>query len=291
MARSATGTSVPVALTIAGSDSGGGAGVQADLKAFAALGVFGTSALTCVTAQNPDEVTGVEAIDVDIVRQQIEAVCSGFLVRAAKTGMLYSREIIHAVAEAWSERRDVPLVVDPVMVATSGAGLLREDAVEALRAELIPLATVLTPNLPEAEILLGRRIRTADELRDAALRIGEKYGVACVAKGGHLGTADCRSPIADRRGEETTDGGACGTATVLDVLFADGEVHAFTSPRVDARETHGTGCTFSAALTALLARGESLVGAARGAQRFVVGALAGALRVGDHYPLRMPDAS
>jgi len=253
---------VPVVLTIAGSDSGGGAGIQADLKTFAALGVFGTSALTCLTAQNPDEVTGVQATDPDMVALQVRTVCAGFPVSAAKTGMVYSAPIIRAVAEAVSTCAITNLVVDPVMAATSGARLLREDAIEALQRELIPRASVITPNVPEAEILCGESISSVEDLERAAKAIGEQYGVACVAKGGHLG------------GDE-----------IVDVLYADGRVQRFSSPRIQAVETHGTGCTFSAALAACLAKGLDLVEAVGVTREFVASALAGAVRIGEHYPL------
>ena len=171
-------------LTIAGSDSGGGAGIQADLLTFAALGVFGTSALTCVTAQNPRGVTGVAALDPDLVARQIAAVCDAFPVEAAKTGMLYSAPIIHAVAAAASR---IPiLVVDPVMVAASGAQLLEPEAVDTLCGELIPQARVITPNLDEAKILCGHPIASVGQMREAARELSERFEVGVVIKGGHL---------------------------------------------------------------------------------------------------------
>jgi hydroxymethylpyrimidine kinase/phosphomethylpyrimidine kinase len=223
---------VPVCLTIAGSDSGGGAGIQADLNTFAALGVFGTSAITCVTAQSPDEVTGIEPI------------------------------IIRVVAESVAAMPRCRVVVDPVMIATSGARLLRRDAVRLLCRRLIPLAAVITPNVPEAEVLGGVRIRTVNDLKSAARLISRKYGVACVVKGGHLG---------GRR--------------IVDVLSHDDQLVAFSSDRVRVAETHGTGCCFSAALTAWLARGKALPDAVESAKRFVAGALAHAIRAGRHCPL------
>jgi hydroxymethylpyrimidine/phosphomethylpyrimidine kinase len=253
---------LPAVLTIAGSDSGGGAGIQADLKTFDALGVFGTSAITCLTAQNPDGVSGVQPTEPDMVTRQIEAVCNGFPVAAAKTGMLYSAGIVAAVAAALEGAGIAPLVVDPVMVATSGARLLQEDAVTALTDTLLPLATVVTPNVPEAEILGGRAIGDVDGLKDAARRIAERFGIACVVKGGHLA------------GQE-----------IVDVLWAAGKLTVLSSPRVAARETHGTGCTFAAALAAYLARGRTLRDAFQGAAAFVAGALANASAVGTHYPL------
>ena len=253
---------LPVALTIAGSDSGGGAGIQADLKTFMALGVFGTSAIACITAQNPDTITDIEAISTRLIARQIDAVTSGFPVAAAKTGMLFSAEIIRTVARRLKAGRRLPLVVDPVMISTSGTRLLRKDAMIALCHELLPLATVVTPNLHEAEVLAGCRIRTLDELKTAALLISKRFGVACVAKGGHLA------------------GGK-----VVDVLCVNGEFTLYTAPRVRVRETHGTGCTFSAALTAALAHGTDLQAAAAVAKCFVSGALRKALPTGTHTSL------
>ena len=240
-----------VALTIAGSDSGGGAGIQADLKTFAALDVFGTSAITCVTAQNPSGVRGVVAIEPSFVGLQIAAVRDGFEIKAAKTGMLYSAPIIRVVARE-VKRAGIPiLVVDPVMVATSGARLLRPDALRALCGALLPIATVVTPNVPEAEVLCGHPIASLADLKRAAREIGERFGIACIAKGGHL------------EGREVTD-----------VLCAGGRCRVFSSPRVPAVSTHGTGCTFSAALTAWLARGATLAKATERAKAFVTAALA-----------------
>ncbi len=260
MRRPAT---LPVVLTIAGSDSGGGAGIQADLKTLTALGVFGTSAITCITAQNPDAVTGIEAVSARLVALQIEAVATGFPVAAVKTGMLYSAAIVATVARSLKRLPGVPVVVDPVMVATSGARLLREDAQDALCRRLLPLATVVTPNLQEAEILAGHPIRTLDELIQAAVAISGRYGIACIAKGGHL---------PGRR--------------VVDVLVANSRIDLLELPRVKVGETHGTGCTFSAALAAGLARGLGLKDAATEAKTFVAGALTHAAKAGRHAPLR-----
>jgi hydroxymethylpyrimidine/phosphomethylpyrimidine kinase len=252
----------PVALTIAGSDSGGGAGIQADLKTFSALGVFGTSAVTCVTAQNPDEVVRIQAIDPDMVVCQIKAVCDSFPVRAAKTGMLYSEAIIRQVALE-DIREGIPiLVVDPVMVAASGARLLQGEAVDALCEELLPKARVVTPNLHEAEILCGRSISSTDELIAASREISEQFDVACVAKGGHLA------------GDE-----------VVDVLYDEGEEHLFTGRRIETHHTHGAGCAFSAALTAYLARGELMADAVASAKAYVAEALRSAHEAGRFRPL------
>lgn len=253
---------LPVALTIAGSDSGGGAGIQADLKTFHTLEVFGTSAITCVTAQNPDEVRDVAALDPAIVRSQIEAVTTAFPVSAAKTGMLYSAGIIRTVADAVTACRIPGLVVDPVMIATSHARLLRDDAIEALTQHLLPLASVITPNLDEAAILLGDTIGNENDLRDATRELVSRFGVPCVIKGGHL------------HGREVVD------------VFCDGTIEReWRAPRVACDETHGTGCTFAAAVTAGLARRMALVEAVGSAKTFVAEALRRAPRVGDHRPL------
>jgi hydroxymethylpyrimidine kinase/phosphomethylpyrimidine kinase len=227
---------VPVVLTIATSDSGGGAGIQADLKAFAAAGAHGTSALVALTAQNTTAVTGVHELPSDFIRAQLDAVFDDIGVDAAKTGMLFSRRIVETVAE-YLERRPVPLVVDPVLIATSGAQLLQDDAVDALVRRLFPLATVVTPNLPEAEVLTGMQGAARRELAERLVELGA--GAALVT-GGH--------------GE-----------TAVDHLF-DGHDHLeLPVERYDVAATHGAGCTHSATLAALLARGYSLPDAARGA--------------------------
>ncbi len=252
----------PVALTIAGSDSGGGAGIQADLLTFAAFEVFGTCALTCVTAQNPRQVTGIEALPSQFVAQQIKTVCDAFPIAAAKTGMLYSTPIIRAVAAADVQQGIPILVVDPVMVAASGARLLEPDAIEALCSDLLPQARVITPNLDEARILCGHTIESVEQMREAAREIGDRYDVACVIKGGHLG------------GEEITD-----------VLYDEGQELVMTGPRLPAVETHGAGCAFSAAITAGLAKGRLLDDAVTQARAFVRLALESARPAGAHWPL------
>lgn len=246
-------------LTIAGSDSGGGAGIQADLRTFHALGVFGVSAITCVTAQNPDRITGIEPISPDMAAQQIRTVCDAFSVSAAKTGMLFSAEIIRAVAVAATECRIPNLVIDPVMVATSGTRLLREDALSTLISDLMPRATVLTPNVPEAEVLCGRKIESISDLKAAARELGQRFGTACVVKGGHLLKDESEVMDAERKAEK---------AEVVDALFSDGELSVFSLPRVRLVKTHGTGCVFSAALAAFLAHGETLREAVRRAKQF-----------------------
>jgi hydroxymethylpyrimidine/phosphomethylpyrimidine kinase len=240
----------PTALTIAGSDSGGGAGIQADLKTFAALGVYGTSAITAITAQNTQAVTEVFELPAALVAAQVDAVVSDIGADAVKTGMLSSVDIIDAVAAKVREYRLGPLVVDPVMVAKSGDRLLRPDAVDALRELLLPLATVVTPNLPEAEVLLGRSISTWDEIRDAAKDIVSMGPRAVVMKGGHA-----EGP------------------TVIDLLYDGHEYRDFTATRVDTQNTHGTGCTFASALAAGLAKGEELRVATAMAKAYVTKAL------------------
>jgi hydroxymethylpyrimidine/phosphomethylpyrimidine kinase len=254
---------IPAVLTVAGSDSGGGAGIQADLKTFMALDVYGTSAVTCITAQNPDGVSGIASIEPCMVVEQIRAVRNAFPIKAAKTGMLYSATMIQAVAEVFESDPLLHLVVDPVMVATSGARLLREDAVRVLCDRFLPLATVVTPNLPEAEILSGRPIGSEEEQAVAAERIGRCYGVACVVKGGHRSGGD----------------------EVVDILWDGAEHMILRGTRFAAVETHGTGCTFSAALTAYLARGADLGEAVRAARDFVAKALRYPYCVGKHCPL------
>jgi hydroxymethylpyrimidine/phosphomethylpyrimidine kinase len=232
-------------MTIAGSDSGGGAGIQADLKTFQALGVYGASTLTAITAQNTLGVTAVHEIPTDVIAAQIDAVASDIGLEAAKTGMLSSAEIIATVADRVRHWRINRLVVDPVMVAKSGDRLLREDAVQALITQLVPLALVLTPNLPEAEVLVGRRLDSEDEIRQAARDIVEMGARTVVMKGGH------------RQGDAT------------DVLFDGHAFHVFQADRFDTPNTHGTGCTFSAAIAAGLASGQDVVGAVEAAKRYV----------------------
>ncbi|MBV9329409.1 MAG: bifunctional hydroxymethylpyrimidine kinase/phosphomethylpyrimidine kinase [Chloroflexi bacterium] len=233
-------------MTIAGSDSGGGAGIQADLKTFQALGVYGASALTAITAQNTVGVTAVHEIPTEVIAAQIDAVADDIGVDAAKTGMLSSAAIIATVAERIRHWRLDRLVVDPVMVAKSGDRLLREDAVDALIRDLLPLATVLTPNLPEAEVLVGRALETDDDVRQAAREIVGLGTRSVVMKGGH------------RLG-----------ARAVDLLFDGQNFTLFESERFDTPNTHGTGCTFSAAIAAGLARGLEIVEAVGEAKRYV----------------------
>jgi len=246
---------LPVALTIAGSDSGGGAGVQADLKTFAALGVHGTSAITAITAQNTTGVTEILELPVDLVRKQIAAVVDDIGVQAAKTGMLSSAAIIGAVAEAVRDYGLTLLVVDPVMIAKGGAKLLREDAIDALRERLIPLAAVVTPNLPEAEVLLGRPISSLDERKRAARDLVAMGAGAAVVKGGHADDA-------------------------TDVYFDGSQMIELRAARIETVNTHGSGCVFSAAIAAWLARGADPLQAAREAKSFITEAIANSLQIG-----------
>jgi hydroxymethylpyrimidine kinase/phosphomethylpyrimidine kinase len=246
---------LPVALTIAGSDSGGGAGIQADLKTFAALGVHGTSAITAITAQNTTGVTDILELPVELVRNQIAAVVDDIGVQAAKTGMLSSAAIIAVVAEAVREYGLSLLVVDPVMVAKGGAKLLRDDAIDALREQLLPLAAVVTPNLPEAEVLLGRPVASLDERKQAARDLVAMGARAAVVKGGHAGDA-------------------------TDVYFDGSQMVELRALRIDTANTHGSGCVFSAVIAAWLARGADPLRAASEARSFITQAIANSLEIG-----------
>ena len=252
----------PVALTIAGSDSGGGAGIQADLKTFHAFGVFGTSAVTAITAQNTVGVSAVHPVPVDVVRAQIDAVASDLPPVAVKTGMLASAELVRVVAAAITEHRLINLVVDPVMVATSGDRLLDEDAEASLLRQLLPLAAVVTPNLQEAAILTGSPVEDLDDMRAAARTLVQLGAGAALLKGGHL------------------EGDA------MDLLW-DGRVeHVWRKKRLDTPHTHGTGCTLSAAIAAGLAKERSLHEAVDRAVDFVGRAIASAPGLGSgHGPV------
>lgn len=253
-----------VALTIAGSDSGGGAGIQADLKTFHRFGVFGTSAITAITAQNTVGVSAWQAVPVELVQKQIEAVASDLEPHAVKSGMLATREIITAVAKEIRRFELKNYVLDPVMVATSGDLLIERDAVSAITAELIPLATVVTPNADEATVLTGITIESPGDMRRAAEKLMEMGARGVLLKGGHVRT---------RSGE------------VVDLLF-DGEFSEFTHPRIETKNTHGTGCTLSAAIAANLALGLSLHDAVGSSIEFVHEAIATAPDLGSgHGPL------
>jgi len=257
---------IPVALTIAGSDSGGGAGIQADLKTFAALGVHGASAIACLTAQNPKRVLGIEVCSPKMLRQQIEAVFEELNTRAVKTGMLFSAENISVVAKffgARTARPRVPLIVDPVLISTSGAKLLEPKAIKILQEKLLPLATLITPNLSEAEILIGEKNSSVDEMRKAARKIHSRFGCAVLVKGGHL-----------KNSKEATD------------VFFDGKTELLLSaPFVKGIRTHGTGCTYSAAICAALALGNDLPRAVEIGKQFVTAAISQSCKIGKHFAL------
>jgi hydroxymethylpyrimidine/phosphomethylpyrimidine kinase len=240
----------PVALTIAGSDNSAGAGAQADLKTFTALGVYGLTAITCVVAEVPGRVSAIHPIPAPIVAEQIRLSLSAFPVAAIKTGMLYSTEIVETVCDLL-EGTTMPLVVDPVMVATSGASLLRPEAVELYRRRLFPRATLVTPNMDEVAVLADRPVQSLEEMREAGSALAASYATAWLLKGGHL---------------------AGGEA--IDLLFhPDGTISEFRSARVQGVSTHGTGCTTSAAIAAGLANGLPLDQAIAQAKHFVTAAI------------------
>ncbi len=246
-----------IALTIAGSDSGGGAGIQADLKTFHHFGVYGTSALTLITAQNTVGVWEVHLLRPELVAKQIEVVAEDFEVRAAKTGALGSEELIEAVAAGVEEHAITNLVVDPVMISKHGDSLLAKGAVAALRARLFPRAALVTPNLYEAAELLGRPVESEAQMQDAARAVYDLGAAAVLVKGGQL------------PGEEA-----------IDLLYDGAAFVRLAAPRIDTPHTHGTGCTYSAAITALLASGETLVDAIRQSKDFMSRAIASAPRLG-----------
>jgi hydroxymethylpyrimidine/phosphomethylpyrimidine kinase len=258
----------PVALTIAGSDSGGGAGIQADLKTFAALGAYGACALTALTAQNTRGVQGVFAVPTDFMVAQVDAVLDDLTVAAVKTGMLATMETVAAVADLAAAGRLPNLVVDPVMVASSGDRLLPEAAVRCYVDQLLPHTYVLTPNLLEAQVLLGMPIRTLAEQRGAARALGALGPRVVIVKGGHA--------VADTTGE------------AVDVVWDGQQARELRAPRIDTRNNHGTGCTFSAAIAAGLAHGEPVTAAVEAAKAYLNRAVAGgaAWRLGSgHGPL------
>ncbi|PYR19572.1 MAG: bifunctional hydroxymethylpyrimidine kinase/phosphomethylpyrimidine kinase [Acidobacteria bacterium] len=257
------------ALTIAGSDSSGGAGIQADLKTFAAFGLYGASAITAITVQSTKGVEAVAPLAADLVTAQIEAVAGDLALHATKIGMLATAAIVEAVAAA-IEELELPLVVlDPVLVSTSGDRLLDPDGVQTLCMELMPLARVVTPNIPEAEALSGRTIGSAQQAREAARRIHDMGAASVIVTGGHAVWDGDTGPRAEGAGPQ-----------IIDLLF-DGHVfHEFRTARIDTRPTHGTGCTFASAVAAGLALGRELPDAVARAQQYVAGAVAHALGIG-----------
>ncbi len=252
--------SIPCALSIAGSDSGGGAGIQADIKTFAAIGVHGTTAITCITAQNPKGVRSVQAVRPEVVRDQTAAVFEVLKPKSVKTGMLYSSETIQVVFESIPEK--VPLIVDPVMISTSGVMLLKKNAVQALK-RLIARSSLVTPNLHEAEHLLERRIPDVDSLRAAAREFHERFGCAALVKGGHLK----------------------GMSAAIDFYYDGSTELMLEAAFVRGVSTHGTGCTYSAAIAAYCALGFSLPRAAGKAKEFITNSIAQSYKTGDAFAL------
>ncbi|PYL71752.1 MAG: bifunctional hydroxymethylpyrimidine kinase/phosphomethylpyrimidine kinase [Verrucomicrobia bacterium] len=258
--RSQRAVTVPLALTIAGSDCSAGAGIQADLKTFTALGVYGLTAVTCIVAEVPRNVSRIEPVTARMVREQIEVLLKNFRVGAIKTGLLCSAEIVCAVAQTIQDGekktvRSIPFVVDPVMIATSGDNLLGPEAVESYKNKLFPLATLITPNLDEAALLLETTIIDRKQMENAAKALAKKYRASILLKGGHL------------QGDKA-----------IDLLFHNGELTEFSAPFVRGVETHGTGCTYSAAIAASLAFGFSLEQAIKRAKKFVTESIALHLR-------------
>lgn len=244
-------------LIVAGSDSGGGAGIQADIKTVTALGGYAATAITALTAQNTQGVHGVLGIDPDFIRQQMRVVLEDISINAIKTGMLHESPVIAAVAEVLREQPRLPIVVDPVMVAQSGSSLLAEEAVADVKDKLLPLASVLTPNVPEAEKLLGREIPDVDAMQEAALELSQLGPQAVLLKGGHLA------------GEMVTD-----------VLAGRSGIQVFADPRIETRNTHGTGCTLASAIATGLAQDLSVGEAVARARRYLRKALATARPLG-----------
>jgi hydroxymethylpyrimidine kinase/phosphomethylpyrimidine kinase len=258
----------PVALTVAGSDSGGGAGVQADLRTFESFGVFGCSAVTALTAQNPARVAKVSGVKPPMVSAQILTVAEAFDIRAVKTGMLFSAGVIRAAAESLSALGQIPLVADPVMVSTSGARLLKKSAAAALEKLILPQASWITPNIPEAEALSGLKISSEKDMAKAAAALAKKFGGSWVVKGGHLLSAP-------RKGRD---------AMAVDIVFHEDKLWRLSSPLAPVSNpfaAHGTGCVFSAAFTAGLALGLDWREALTGAKAFVLGSLMEAVMTGE----------
>jgi hydroxymethylpyrimidine/phosphomethylpyrimidine kinase len=254
--------SAPVVLSIAGSDNSGGAGIQADLKTLTTLGCYGTTAVTCVVAEHPGRVAGIEPLSAAMVADQIRLVFEAFPVAAAKTGMLYSGEIMDVVEREWKRlprRRRPKLVVDPVMVATSGAMLLRPEAVKLLQEKIIPLAAVVTPNLDEAQVLVGRKLLDLSDVAKASEELAKRFGVPFLVKGGHLNARDS-----------------------VDVLHDGLRSSFFSKPTIRGVKTHGTGCTYSAAIAAGLAAGLTLEKAVQRAKEFITEAIRASMKLGGY---------
>lgn len=247
---------VPSVLTIAGTDPTGGAGIHADLKTFQECSAYGMAVVTSVVAQNTEGVRSYVNVSLEMIEEQIQAVFDDIYPDAVKTGMIATAEMIEKIASLL-EGKDVPLVVDPVMVATSGDSLMEKETEQLMKERLLPLATIVTPNINEAEILTGKPIRSLEEAKEAAQQIVEETKVqAAIVKGGHL------------------------TGEATDILYTNGEWEYFSAPRTDTKHTHGTGCTFSAAIAANLARGLSLEEAVREGKTFITNAISNPLGIG-----------
>lgn len=247
---------VRTALTIAGSDCSGGAGIQADCKTMTMNGVYAMSAITALTAQNTTGVRAIQEVSPDFLRAQLDAIWEDIVPDAVKIGMVSSKALIFVIADRLRHYGATNLVVDPVMVATAGSALIQTDAVQALAAELLPLATVATPNIPEAEVLSGLPIRSKEDMEAAAQRIGDAFGCAVLLKGGH------------------------SVQDANDLLYADGRLRWFLSRRIENPNTHGTGCTLSSAIAANLAKGYALADSIQRAKDYISGALAAMLDLG-----------
>ena len=265
--RSPSAAAVPVVLSIAGSDSSAGAGIQADLKTFSALGVYGLTAVTCIVAEIPGKVSRIEPVSAKIVSEQIEILAKSFPIAAIKTGMLCSAEIVSAVAKVIRDigktlAPQIPLVVDPVLVATSGDPLVEPEAIETYGKELFPLACLITPNLDEAEQLAGTKIKDRQSMHYAGKELEKRFGTAILLKGGHLGGKHA-----------------------VDLLFTNGKVAEFSALKVPGVATHGTGCTYSAAITAGLASGLSLEKAIGQGKKFVTESIRNHLQWGHIHAL------
>jgi len=247
---------IKTALTIAGSDCSGGAGIQADLKTMTMNGVYAMSVITALTAQNTTGVRGIQESTPDFLKQQIDAVFEDIYPDAVKIGMVASAELIHAIAERLKHYKAQNVVIDPVMVATSGSALMKNDALQTLVDELLPLATLVTPNIPEAQVLSGLNIETKEDMIIAAKQIGDSYNCAVVLKGGH------------------------SVNDANDLLYAEGEFRWFEGRRIDNPNTHGTGCTLSSAIASNLAKGFSLAESVQRAKDYISGALSAMLDLG-----------
>ncbi len=252
-------TETPIALTVAGSDSGGGAGIQADLKTFSALGVFGVTAITCVTSQSPKGVTGIQTIDPELVSKQIRTVKDAFNIGAIKTGMLFSPGIISTVAATFQELQLKNIIVDPVMIASSGAKLLKEEAIDSLRKHLLPICSLVTPNLAEAGVLLNQEVDSVEMMEIAAQEIYDTFGCPALVKGGHLPKA----------------------RQAIDVFYDGKDLHEFKKRFIQNVNSHGSGCTYSSAIAAHIARGKPLIKAIELAKHFVQESFENAQPLGD----------